>query len=866
MTSVGLPSIAVWQEMRNRANCLPMLMQEAFQDDSPVVVRRVRACLCQLSALACFVQSSRFSLYCRECIKLLGIYEQQSSRRSILVPLLLRASVRAAQSLASPLMYLIDSANLNELRQARGASAAAHVTSVGTASWTVPRLQALLRKQLMCAHYTLGNTARNSERSNLAAQPNSFSSLNRVAALWLGEVLFESVHNTKNLQQTCMQILRLELCCHEIYDGAAPMSFSVMQDTFLELSIQKLFLGFRGEMRALMQQAERQGEMDLELSLVAFQKINACCTLLNSRQVLQIEKLSVSAQQLALHLRCWVQMECEARTLLCLCVLALERNLDITIAVQKARRPCERTDIRLRRKVQHFIRTRRRRLRTAYSVPASRVRAPAHIELQSVHHEFRQSLSLYKQGQILVPVEDGFLHALIRLKAISLYMGEMALFELLCNLRELVVMAIERRLLLTRILVAMLPRLTAYCLRSFRIGRRALGYDTRLINTLSEVLRVQRQIALSKVVLRDKKIILPTRRNEGKKKDKHSIKTTQLPSFLAKNIRGLIVDPEAIYCCQTVQEFASLSRVVILELTFLARGARALQVDRVAALSEVLLEIYRALSALSELPEENILKRNLQSAHRCLRLALNQAAARQKVCDVRPTIVSLYHFLECLHRVPADSPDSLQVALSAVNALTADLRAFADVFANALNHGRGGRSDLAHEQLRGLISAARRLQEDLAANGMINIARWGPPLMVAVGRYSNARGKSVRLDLSFDEIEAARVLVQQLQLPLERLLCLMIEHSVERAAARRSAGKQEGARLCIRAKRTGTELIVYLEDDGVGLTESQLTSVAEDIIALGGSLSLASDASSGTRLSVAVSCASARWDIASKSL
>lgn len=843
-----------------------MLMQDVLQNNSPLAIHRVSDCLRQLAALACFVKATRFSLYCRECNKLLDLYAQHNSRHKALAPLLLRAAVRASQSLASPLQCLIDSANLSELRRARGASAVDQVTPLRSATWAVPRLKTLLLKQLMRAHYTLGDSTNNSAHCAVQVRPNSFHNLNRIATFCVGEVLLERITNAANYQQTCLQILRLELCCRVHNGDSPPKTFSAMQKLFLKLSILQSLRELRKEMRALMQQAEQQGGMNLKRSLWAFYKVNACCAVLSFRQVQAIDKINVSAQQLVLHLRCWEGKNCDVSMLLCLCVLALERQLDIAIAVLQKQRHCEHPDLRLQRKVQHFIRTHRRRFRTAYAVPVSSARGLAYKELQGIHLGLRQSLRLYKQVPVVLPVEDGFFYTLIRFKAIALYMGEIALYELLWNLRELVVLAIERRLLFTKMLVALLPRLSAYCLRTFQPGRTTLGYDTRLIYTLSEELRAQRQVVLTKIILRDNKISLPARQVQGRKRDQHSINTTQLPSFLAKNIRDLITDPVAIYACQSAKEFANLSRVIILELTLLARGARALQVDRVAALSEVLLEIYRSLNALSVLPEQSVLERNLLCAHRCLRLALNQAAARQKVCDVRPTIVSLYHFLECLHRAPAHSSDSLQTALSAVNSLKADLRAFADVFARALDQGRGGQYSVAKEQLQGLMAATRRLQEDLAATGMINIARWGPHLMIAVGRYSNELGKPARLDLFLDEIEGARGVVEQLQSPLKSLLCLMIEHSVEGVVQRRASGKPDSARLSVRATRSVAVLTVTLEDDGAGLSANQLGSVPEEIRVLGGSLALQTECASGSLVSVTIPCASVRWDIASKSL
>lgn len=866
MASVGLPSLVLWQGMKNRASGLPMLMQKALSDDSLRASERVNASLRQLAALAKFVPATQLALYCRECNKVLALYIQNSARRSTLEPLLLVAALRVLSSLASPLQSYIDSSNLNELRRARGVSIVDQINRVKKPVWAVPSLKILLRKQLSSAHYTLGDSANYSGLCEASAHSNSFRSLNRVGALCLGSTLLENVENARSNQQTCAQILRLELCCNSVSVGAPPTSFKAMRELHLKSSIVQLLQVLRRRMRELIAQAEQSGGMNLELALWVFQKINVCSALMNSSQAQAIVNICVSAQHLALHLRCWASKENDEHTLLYLCVLALERNIDIAIAVQHGQRPCDRTDIRLRRKVLHFLRTHRKRLRSEYSAPFSNAREIACKEVQGIHQQFRESFKLQNKARTGMTVDDATFYSVIRCKAVALYMGEMALYELLFSIRELVVLAIERRIIISKIVFSLLPRLTAYCLRSLQLGGRVLGYDTRLISTLSETLRVYRQVALSRITDRGNRISLPVVVGQGKSRDKRTIAATQLPSFLARNIRYVIADPVIFCSYDSTQEFARLSREIVLELAVLARGARALQVDRVADLSEVLLETYRSLNALAVLPEKEDLQENLQEAHRWLRLALNQAAARQAVCEVRPTIINLYRFVEFLHRAPAHAPDALQAALSAVNSLAADMRVFADVFTSVIDHGRAARIHLAQDQLRALLAATSRLQEDLCSNGMIAIARWGPAFSYTVGRYSNERGKPARLALLIDGIEAPRTLVQRFQSPLQSLLCLMIEHSIEPVTQRRAAGKPDSAQLRVLATRSCNQLRLCLQDDGSGLTAKELAGVSHELAGIGGTLILEGKGGGGSIISVHADCASVRWDIASKSL
>ena len=229
MASAGLPSFMLWQGMKSRASGLPMLMQDAISDDSLLASARVDASLRQLAALASIVQAAQLALYCRECSKLLALYVQQRNRGTSLESLLLGAAVRVPLSLASPLQCFIDSGNLNELRRARGASVVDHINKSKNPMWAVPGLKSLLRKQLLSAHYALGDSANYSEPCDAPAQSNSFRSLNRVAALCLGRTLLENVENARSNQQTCVQILRLELCCHPVRVSEPPKTLRGMR-------------------------------------------------------------------------------------------------------------------------------------------------------------------------------------------------------------------------------------------------------------------------------------------------------------------------------------------------------------------------------------------------------------------------------------------------------------------------------------------------------------------------------------------------------------------------------------------------------------------------------------------------------------
>lgn len=131
------------------------------------------------------------------------------------------------------------------------------------------------------------------------------------------------------------------------------------------------------------------------------------------------------------------------------------------------------------------------------------------------------------------------------------------------------------------------------------------------------------------------------------------IAVAQLPVHLARNIRDLLCSAEELAtCAENPDRFEGLNRRLIVELRMLATGARALRVDRVAALSAVLAEVHQEIAGVSEWSqtvtgnERALPLALLVNAHRQLRSGLNQAAARQEVSSNRDVVAALYQWLE----------------------------------------------------------------------------------------------------------------------------------------------------------------------------------------------------------------------------
>ena len=107
--------------------------------------------------------------------------------------------------------------------------------------------------------------------------------------------------------------------------------------------------------------------------------------------------------------------------------------------------------------------------------------------------------------------------------------------------------------------------------------------------------------------------------------------------------------PEFLQDGAAPEASGAVNRQVLMELRILASGARALQVQRIAALSGALAQMHEVLAQVPESPSRFLEGTGgaalLAQAHEALRRGLNQAAARQETSESRALLGALYDWL-----------------------------------------------------------------------------------------------------------------------------------------------------------------------------------------------------------------------------
>jgi len=115
-----------------------------------------------------------------------------------------------------------------------------------------------------------------------------------------------------------------------------------------------------------------------------------------------------------------------------------------------------------------------------------------------------------------------------------------------------------------------------------------------------------------------------------------------------------------------------------------------------------------------------------------------------------------------------------------------------------------------------------RLQDEVMRTRMQPVSALWARLPRLVRDVATACGKRVRLELSGDETELDRTIVEALKDPLTHLVRNAVDHGLEDAAGRERAGKPAEGVLRLRAYEEGGSVHLLLADDGAGMSLARI--------------------------------------------
>jgi two-component system chemotaxis sensor kinase CheA len=111
----------------------------------------------------------------------------------------------------------------------------------------------------------------------------------------------------------------------------------------------------------------------------------------------------------------------------------------------------------------------------------------------------------------------------------------------------------------------------------------------------------------------------------------------------------------------------------------------------------------------------------------------------------------------------------------------------------------------------------RDLQQSVMAVRMLPVSFLFGRFTRMVRDYCQASGKNIALEISGEQSEIDKTVIERLVDPLTHLVRNSLDHGVELPQARRAAGKSEAATLTLHAEHKGGNIEIHVSDDGRGL-------------------------------------------------
>lgn len=125
-----------------------------------------------------------------------------------------------------------------------------------------------------------------------------------------------------------------------------------------------------------------------------------------------------------------------------------------------------------------------------------------------------------------------------------------------------------------------------------------------------------------------------------------------------------------------------------------------------------------------------------------------------------------------------------------------------------------------------LAQHTRELQEAVMAVRMQPVKSIFSRMPRIVRDLSKKLGKNIRLDMSGENTEVDKTIIEQLSDPLTHMIRNSIDHGIESPEKRRERGKHEQGRIHLSAASVGGRIEICIEDDGGGVNRERVRELA----------------------------------------
>ncbi|MBI3995375.1 MAG: chemotaxis protein CheA [Nitrospirae bacterium] len=133
------------------------------------------------------------------------------------------------------------------------------------------------------------------------------------------------------------------------------------------------------------------------------------------------------------------------------------------------------------------------------------------------------------------------------------------------------------------------------------------------------------------------------------------------------------------------------------------------------------------------------------------------------------------------------------------------------------NHGFTAEGVELQKAYQALDRRVGELQEGLVEIRMIPIGQVFDRLIRVVRKLSRDLGKEVDLQITGEETKLDKSMIEEIADPLMHLIRNSLDHGIESKEERRKAGKPEIGMIHLRAIQKGNNVVIEVEDDGMGI-------------------------------------------------
>lgn len=135
---------------------------------------------------------------------------------------------------------------------------------------------------------------------------------------------------------------------------------------------------------------------------------------------------------------------------------------------------------------------------------------------------------------------------------------------------------------------------------------------------------------------------------------------------------------------------------------------------------------------------------------------------------------------------------------------------------------KGLHLDRFEKALMHLDKITREIQEVSMSMRMIPLAGTFRKMVRLVRDLAHKEGKKVNLEISGEETEVDKTIIEQISDPLVHIIRNAVDHGLESPRERRAAGKEETGNVRLEAKHSAGEVWIVVEDDGRGLSREKI--------------------------------------------